>query len=569
MQSYRIKKDAQGQPYVECPFRGEALLSHSMYNKGTAFTKEEREQFGLKGLLPTFQGSLEEQVFRAYRRLSRKTDPLEMYIGLAALQDRNETLFFQLMLEHLEEFAPIVYTPTVGQACQMFSTIFRRGRGLWITPDDQGNIYEVLGNSRYSDIRLIVVTDNERILGLGDQGAGGIGIPIGKLVLYCVAAGIHPSQVLPISLDVGTDNKELLEDPMYIGWPQHRIRGERYHTIVEEFVDAVKKRFPRALLQWEDFKKQSAFDHLDKYREKILSFNDDIQGTASVALAGAMAASRITKVPFREQRIVILGAGAAGIGIARQLRDAFSRVGLQGEELIRAIAVLDSRGLLLEGRPIDEASKQEFVWSSAIGQHYGIESGKNDDFLSVVRAVKPHVLIGTSGEPGSFTKEIVEAMAAGVERPVIFPFSNPTSLAEGVPDDIIRWTKGKALVATGSPFNPVEYQGKKTRVGQGNNVFIFPGIGLGALVAEAKSVTDSMFTVAAETLAEQVTNEDLEEGALFPSLKRLRAITKHLAAIVAVEAGKAGVAAPLTLEQAQQKVAETMWDPAYIKTVPV
>lgn len=561
MNSYRTKRTPDGDSIVEVPLRGRALVNDPIYNKGTAFTAEERRTFGLTGLLPTSVSDLALQEERAYAHITRKTDPLERYIGMAALQDRNETLFYRVLTQHLEELMPVVYTPTVGRACQEFSRIFRRGRGLWLTPDDAGRLYDVLGNAPFEDVRLIVVTDNERILGLGDQGAGGMGIPIGKLALYTAAAGIHPSQTLPISLDVGTDNQALLDDPLYVGWRHPRLRGERYHAFIEEFVDAVKRRFPRALLQWEDFKKGNAFDLLYRYQDQILSFNDDIQGTAAVALAGVMGGARATGVPMRDQRIVILGAGAAGIGIGNQVRDALSRAGLAGDALTRAVAVLDSRGLLVEGEPSDDTYKDAFRWPRSLVAELGLTEKR--DLLSVVKAVKPTVLIGTSGQPRCFDEELVKEMARHVARPVVMPFSNPTSQSEAIPEDVLRWTNGRALVATGSPFDPVTLNGKTHRIGQGNNVYIFPGVGLGAIVSGAKRVTDGMFTVAAETLAKRLSDEDLASGALYPPLRELRSITREIAAAVAREAGLVDDA------EVERRLDETIWEPSYPTYVPV
>lgn len=568
MQSFDLERGAD-EDVVETPLRGRALLSHPMHNKGTAFTEDERRAFGLVGLLPPTPSTFEVQTRRAYANIARKTDPLEQYIGLAGLQDRNEVLFYRVMLEHLEEFAPIVYTPTVGRACQTYSHIFRRGRGMWITPEHEGRIAEVLDNAEYDDVRLIVATDNERILGLGDQGAGGMGIPIGKLVLYTVGAGIHPSQVLPISLDVGTDNRELIDDPLYLGWRQPRLRGERYDRLVEEFVTAVEQRFPNALLQWEDFKKTTAFTLLDRYRDRLLSFNDDIQGTAAVALAGVMAGSRAAGVPLAEQRVVILGAGAAGIGIGRQLRDALARSGVAGDDLIRAIAILDSRGLLVDSRDFRDAYKKEFAWPAALAASLGVEPGDSDDLLEMVQTLKPTVLIGTSGQPGTFTEEVVRAMGELTERPVVMPFSNPTSKCEAHPADILKWTDGRALVASGSPFEPVVLAGKTHRIGQGNNVYIFPGVGLGALSANAKKVTDSMFTVAAETLAAAVEQRDLDEGALYPRLSRLREITRKIAIAVVLEAHSAGVGDAVDEAEATRRVDAAIWAPRYPTLRPV
>ena len=358
MEKYSVRHDSKGTARLEVPYRGTRLLRHPVYTKGTAFTEEEREAFGLEGLLPHAVSTLEQQERRVYANISRKADELEKFIGLASLQDRNEHLFYRTLVDHIEEFLPIVYTPVVGRACQEFSHIFRRSRGLWITPAHRGRIYEVLGNAPFEDVRLIVVTDNERILGLGDQGAGGMGIPIGKLALYTAAAGIHPAQTLPISLDVGTDNEALLNDDLYLGWRFPRLRGAEYDSLVEEFVQAVKRRFPKVLLQWEDFKKVNAFTLLDRYQKSITCFNDDIQGTAAVAVAGMMAGCRVTGIPVKDQRVVILGAGAAGIGIARLLRDTFSRAGLTGDALALATANLDSRGLVVDDVEIKDVHKR-------------------------------------------------------------------------------------------------------------------------------------------------------------------------------------------------------------------
>jgi len=534
-----------------------------MLNKGSAFTNEERERFGLHGLLPHRVSTLEQQAQRIYGNLCRKSDPIEKQIGLSALQDRNEVLFYKLLMEHIEEFLPIVYTPTVGQACQEFSQLFRRPRGLWITPEHKGRIDRVLADAPYDDVRLIVVTDNERILGLGDQGCGGMGIPVGKLALYTLAAGIHPSRTLPISLDVGTDNQALRADELYLGYEDRRLRGPAYDELVDEFVHAVKKRFPRALLQWEDFKKQNAFDLLDRYRDVLPSFNDDIQGTAAVGVAGILSAAVATGTPLNKQRVVVLGAGAAGIGIARQLRDAMRTAGVGAEELVQAIAVLDSGGLLVQGRVFKEASKAEFAWPAQLAARFGFTPEKPGKLLEVVEAVHPTVLIGTTGEPGVFTEEVIRAMASHVERPAIFPFSNPTSKCEAIPKDLIHWTDGRAWVATGSPFAPVPHGDREIRIGQGNNVYIFPGVGLGALVSEATVVTDGMFTAAASTLAACVSQEDLDAGSLYPRMTQLRRITARIAEAVVREAREAGVGKPLADKDIPAAVAEAMWTPEY------
>ena len=557
MEAYRRKRGADGRERAEVRLRGPQLLNHPMYNRSTSFTREERRELGLEGLLPDVVSTMEQQARRAYGNIVRKTEPLERYIGLAALQDRNEHLFYKVLGDHLEEFLPVVYTPTVGQACQQYSRIFRRARGLWITPEHKGRMTEVLANAPYEDVRLIVVTDNERILGLGDQGAGGMGIPVGKLALYVAAAGIHPAQTLPVSLDVGTDNKDLLGDDLYIGWRQPRLRGEAYDAVVEEFVRAVKQRFPKALLQWEDFKQWNAFRLLERYRKELPSFNDDIQGTAAVAVAGIFAASRAAGRKLVDERVVIAGAGAAGVGIARLFQGALRREGVLGEALRPSVAMLDSKGLVVDAQ---DEYRRDLAWTGDLASAHGLRAGSS--LLDVVRAAKPTILVGVSGVPGLFDEGIVRTMAAQVERPGIFPLSNPTSSSEARPADVMAWTEGRALMATGSPFEPVEIAGRTIRIGQGNNAFVFPGVGLGVLVSEAREVTDGMFAAAADALASQLPEEDLQAGSLFPRIAGLRAITARVAAAVVRQAVTDGVArnAP---EDPAEAVAAAMWDPVY------
>ena len=563
MDSYRLTRGPDGVERVQVPYRRCALLRHPMYNKGTAFSREERASLGLAGLLPDAVMTIEQQARRFYDNILRKGDPLEKYIGLAALQDRNETLFYRVLLEHIEEFLPIVYTPTVGRACQEFSHIFRRARGLWITPEHRGRVHEVLGNAPFDDVRLIVVTDNERILGLGDQGAGGMGIPVGKLSIYTAAAGIHPAQTLPISLDVGTDNAELRQDELYLGCRRPRLRGPEYDELVEEFVQAVMKRFPNTLLQWEDFKKGIAFRLLERYRNVLPSFNDDIQGTAAVTLAGILSACRITGVPLERQRIAILGSGAAGIGIATLLRDTLARRGLVGDALSASVVLLDSDGLLADDREIRDAYKRPFAWPAALAKRYGLGVGQPRGLDAVVRAVRPTILIGTSGQPGAFTEELVRAMASFSERPVIMPLSNPTSKSEAIPADLLKWTAGRALVATGSPFAPVVYEGRTIRIGQGNNAFIFPGVGLGCLVAQAREVNEAMFAAAAECLAHFVTDDDLAGGSLHPRVSDLRQVTQLVAEAVVRTARDTGVGRPIDDSRIASAVSGAMWQPQY------
>jgi malic enzyme len=561
-------RDQDGNEIIRIAARGRDVLNESLANRGSAFTHSERDALGITGLLPSVVSTIEQQVARVYSSICRKPDRLEQYIGLEALAGRNEVLFYRALLDHIEEFLPVVYTPTVGEACQKYSHIFRRSRGVWITPDHRGRIRDVLDNHRTVEgIRLICVTDNERILGLGDQGAGGIGIPVGKLSLYVVGAGFHPMSILPVSLDVGTDNEELLADPFYVGYRHRRLRGEAYASLVEEFVEAVTATFPRALLQWEDFKKKTAFDNLDKYVDRLLSFNDDIQGTAAVALAGIVAATRISKIPLREQRVVIAGAGAAGIGIGRLIRAELARAGIEGDDLTSRVGLLDSGGFLTDAREFRDVYKRELAWPAALAEKHGLPRDGAADLAAVVDTLKPTVLIGTTGRPGTFGEAALRGMAKHTPRPVVFPYSNPTANAEATPEEILAWTGGTAIVASGSPFAPVEYEGRTIHIGQGNNVYIFPGVGLGAVVAGATKVTDEMFAVAAETLAHLVADSDIEKGAVYPSLEKLREISRAIAIAVGEEAMNAGVAPRVSREALERAVTNAMWEPKYARLV--
>ncbi len=544
--------------------RGKDLLAQSQLNKDIAFSDEEREALGLRGLLPWRVATIEEQVNLELEHLRRKPDDLERYIGLAALCDRNEALYYRLLVDHLEELAPIVYTPTVGRACREFSHVVRRPSGVWVTPEDIDRIPELLRNSGRSDVRLIVVTDNERILGLGDQGAGGMGIPIGKLALYTAGAGVHPNLTLPVSLDCGTDNEALLNDPLYLGYPKPRLRGSAYDAFVEAFVEAVTDVYPHAVLQWEDFKQHNAIRLLDRYRHRLASFNDDIQGTAAVVLAGITAALGLTRGRLSDQRVVLLGAGAAGIGIARLVRAAMRKDGASEEGAARAVIMVDSRGLVFEGRESLEPDKQPFALSDDVMSGYGFSAERSYGLEDVVRHVSPTVLIGTCAIPGAFSETAVRQMAARVDMPVIMPLSNPTANAEATPEDVLAWSEGRALVATGSPFAPVALRdGDAKLVGQANNVFVFPGIGLGAVVARAREVTDEMFLVAASELASAVAPARLAGGALYPALADLRTISYRVAVAVAREARDQGVGRRASDEQLEADVASAMWEPCY------
>ena len=542
------------------PLHGTTLLSNRLFTKDFAFTTDEREAFGLRGLLPDRVMTIEEQVALELGRLRRKSDALEQYIGLAALQDRNATLFYRVLAENLEELLPIVYTPTVGLACQEFSHVLRRTRGAWITPHDRDRVPEILRNGPYTDVRLIVVTDNERILGLGDLGAGGMAIPIGKLALYTGACGIYPGLTLPVSLDVGTDNADLLADPLYIGHRQPRLRGAEYDALVDAFVTGVQQVWPGCVIQWEDFKQYNALRILDRYRDRVPSFNDDVQGTAAVVLAGVLSGLRLLGQPLGAQRILLVGAGAAGTGIARLLRAAMLDAGMSPAEVAQGLALVDSRGLVHADRPDLDETKRPLAMSRAASDALGLRP--DGDLLETVERYRPGILVGITGVAGTFGEPVIRALAAASERPIVMPLSNPTVIAEARPSDVMAWTDGRAIIATGSPFPPVHGR----EVGQANNVFIFPGLGLGAIVSEASHISDAMVLVAARTLAAAVTADRLAAGALYPPIPGLRAVSRAIALAVAREAILSGLAPPN--ESLEADLDAAMWWPAYVPYLP-
>jgi malate dehydrogenase (oxaloacetate-decarboxylating)(NADP+) len=533
--------------------RGVELLHDPVLNKGTAFTEAERDRLGLRGLLPPRASTQEVQVARVLENLRRKTSDIEKYIFLISLQERNENLFYRVVMENVEEMMPIIYTPTVGQACQEFGHIFRRPRGLYITNRDRGRIRQILRNWPYSDVRMIVVTDGERILGLGDLGANGMGIPVGKLSLYTVCAGIHPMQCLPITLDVGTNNETLLKDPLYIGLPERRLRGQAFDELVEEFVTGVQEIFPKACIQLEDFGNTNAFRLLHHYRDRVCTFDDDIQGTAGVTLAGLYAALRITGNKLADQKFLFLGAGEAGIGIGDLIVTGLMAEGMSEAEARLRCWFVDSKGLVVKSR-------------ADLVEHklpYAHDHVPLTDFLAAVESLKPTALLGVSGKPRTFTKPVVEAMARLNRRPILFALSNPTSKSECTAEEAYTWSEGRAIFASGSPFPPVTYKSKAFVPGQGNNAYIFPGVGLGVIASEAIRVTDEMFFVAAKTLADLVTEDDLSQGRIYPSLTRIREVSAIIATAVSDVAFRRGLTAMTRPADLAGYVKKQMYEPTY------
>ena len=542
---------------------GSEMIENPLLNKSTAFTMQERDAFGLHGLLPDHVESLDEQVVRRLECVRALPTDLDRYVFLRDLQDTCETLYFALITRHLEELLPIIYTPTVGAGCQQFSHIYRRPRGLFLSLPNQDRLGQILANPRFDDVECIVVTDGERILGLGDQGVGGMCIPIGKLAIYSGCGGIDPATTLPITLDVGTNNAERLADPMYVGWRHERVRGQAYDDFIEAFVAAVYKRWPKVLLQWEDFHKNNANRLLERYRDRLCTFNDDIQGTASVATGTLLSAIQITGVPLTEQRIAILGGGSAGIGIADLIKHAMMEAGLSEAEAAKRFYIVGRHGLVTEQTPNLEAFQSAFTQDSAILAGWQLREPGKASLFDVVRNAQPTVLVGVAGQPDTFTEEIIREMASHVERPIIFPLSNPTSCVEAQPADIVTWTDGRAIIGTGSPFAPVEYAGRTHHFAQTNNSYIFPGVGLGVLAVRARRVTDGMFLAAARALAGMSPAIDNPEGRLLPTLDRMREVSRVIAGAVARQARAEGLTEPLTDAQIDASIDAKIWEPRY------
>jgi len=567
---YRIHRRPGGKPWIaEVSAAGHALLQDPVLNKGTAFSAEERRRFGLRGVVPPRQASVAEQLARVAENYRRKRTDIERYLHLVALQDRNETLFYRFALEHLEEVLPILYTPTVGKACQEYSHVYRRPRGLYVTPEDAkdiGRLDELLESSGLQEAALLVVTDGERVLGTGDQGAGGIGISIGKLTLYTLGAGIHPTLTLPVVLDVGTENERLLGDPLYLGRRERRLRGEPYFELLDAFVDAVGRRWPRAIVQWEDFAKRNAFTVLDRYRDRIPSFNDDILGTGAVVLAALRNAFELARVPMATGRILFLGAGEACLGSARAILAAKLEAGASEDEARAQMALLDATGLVHAGRPDLEPFKRDFALSAERAAAWPADT--RDRLLRTsIEHFEPHALIGATGVPNAFDEESVRAFARVAERPIVFALSNPSALSEARPEDLARWTRGRAILATGSPFAPVRLENHRIPVAQANNMLIFPGVGMGAWISHAERITDSMFAAAARACAGCVAPDELAAGTILPTVGEIRRVSRAVALAVAEEAVRAGVATRRSRAQLEERLDLEVWEPQYMELV--
>ena len=541
------------------------VLADPLLNKGTAFTEEERDELGLHGLLPPNVMTMEEQVARRMEALRALPTDFDRYLMLRELQDSNETLYFAVITQHIEEMLPVIYTPTVGAGCQRFSHSYRKPRGLFLSLPHKGLIRKILANPRFDSIEAIVVTDGERILGLGDQGAGGMGIPIGKMALYTACGGLHPATTLPITLDVGTDNAEALADPLYIGWRHPRVRGAEYDEFIDEFVSAVKERWPNVLLQWEDFHKTNASRLLEKYRDQLCTFNDDVQGTAAVATGTLLAAINVTGVPMTEQRVIVLGGGSAGCGIAALIQKIMVEAGLTAEEAASRFYVVGRKGLMIEGKTDMDALEpfQRPYVQKASATAGWVCDNEQPSLLDVVKNAKPTVMIGVSGQAGSFTEEVVREMARHAKRPVIFPLSNPTANSEATPADLVTWTEGRVVIGTGSPFPPIDRNGKKFKIDQTNNSYIFPGVGVAALALKIPRVTDSMFVASAKALAAMSPARKDPEANLLPPVSDLRLAARAVAIGVGKQAMADGLIAPMSDEEMAAKIDAKMWVPVY------
>ncbi|MBF0275074.1 MAG: NAD-dependent malic enzyme [Nitrospinae bacterium] len=558
--------DEKGNYFIPVTIEGESLINNRTLNKGTAFSLRERKELGLEGLVPDHVSSMDEQLVRVREGLNRRKSPLGKYNFLRSLQDRNETLFYALVNANVEEIIPIIYTPTVGLACQQFSHLYKKARGLYITPKNVDSMHEMVQHFPSKNIEIIVATDNQGILGLGDLGIGGMGIPIGKLSLYTLGAGIHPACCLPITLDVGTNNEELLNDPLYLGLPQKRLKGEEYANFIEKFVENIKRFFPGSVLQWEDFSKQNAFTNLDTYRNALPSFNDDIQGTGAVTLAGIINAMKIKKEKLADQVYAIHGAGAGGIGVARQIHAALVKEGLDSKSAFERIFVLDSKGVVLSDctdHVVDDY-KKHFAKPKSIAANWKLNNPCGISLLELLENVKVSVLIGTSGQTGAFNEHIIRQMVRNTDRPVIFPLSNPTANCEALPEDIYRISDGKAIVATGSPFGNVNHAGKNYRVGQGNNVFIFPGVGLAAIIGKTKFISNDIFTTSAYALADCTTGADLAENAVFPRIKDLQDVSVKVAEACLKEIIRTEPGCSIKPDDVHEVIKKSMWKPEYL-----
>ncbi|MGF1806344.1 NAD-dependent malic enzyme [Aliivibrio sifiae] len=544
------------------PYAGPALLSTPLLNKGSAFSTTERKYFNLEGLLPEAIESIEEQTGRAYKQYQSFENDMDKHIYLRNIQDTNETLFYRLVQNHISEMMPIIYTPTVGAACENFSNIYRRGRGLFISYENKNRIDDLLNNAANQNVKVIVVTDGERILGLGDQGIGGMGIPIGKLALYTACGGISPAHTLPIVLDVGTNNPQRLADPMYMGWRHPRITGDEYKDFVEDFIQAVQRRWPQALVQFEDFAQKNAMPLLERYKNRICCFNDDIQGTAAVTVGSLLAACKAAGSSLAQQRVTFLGAGSAGCGIAEAIIAQMVSEGISDAQARSQVYMVDRWGLLQEGMPNLLDFQQRLVQKAENTKEW-VSEEPNYSLVDVMRNAKPTVLIGVSGAPGLFSKEVIQEMHKHCERPIVFPLSNPTSRVEATPNDIIRWTDGQALVATGSPFDPVAHNGQTYPIAQCNNSFIFPGIGLGVLAIKATRVSDAMLQESSRALSECSPLAINGSGALLPPLEEIHTVSKKIAFAVAKKAIEQGYALEITDEALHQKIEQYFWKPVY------